>query len=65
MRHDSEMSMTSLAKLYEALKTRYYWFSDDEEIRRMDMDEEFLEPYKLLGSEVEKVAYMLGDRDVI
>ena len=31
----------------------------------MDMDEEFLEPYKLLGREVEKVADMLGDRDVI
>lgn len=59
------MSMSSLARLYEAFKTRYYWFSDNEEIRRMDMDEEFLEPYKLLGREVEKVADMLGDRDVI
>ena len=44
---------------------KYYWFSDDEEIRRMHMDEEFLEPYKLLAKQIEKIATDLGDRDII
>ena len=31
----------------------------------MHMDEEFLEPYKLLAKQIEKIATDLGDRDII
>ena len=41
--------MVTVAKLYSVLKAHYFWFSEDEHVRRFKLTEEFLEPYKMLG----------------
>ena len=55
--------MDVLAKLYQAYSARFYLvYGGREEMRKSGLDEPFLEPYRLIGAMVEKVAEeQLGD----
>ena len=58
--------MQTLAQLYHAFSCRFYLvYGGDDAMRRSGLDEEFLEPYKLLAKQIEKIATDLGDRDII
>ena len=56
--------METITKLYVFYSSKFYWFSDDPEIRRFHLDDEFLEPYRLLGQAVEVIVELLGDYDL-
>ena len=49
--------MDALAKLYQAYSARFYLvYGGREEMRRSGLDESFLEPFRLIGAVVERVA---------
>ena len=58
--------MITLARLYQTYSARFYLVcGGNEEKRRSKLDEEFLEPYKLLGDIIQRVAGELGDQDIV
>ena len=57
-------NMITIAKLFEVLKSHYYWFSEDEDIRRSNLTDELLQPYKLLGEQIVPNSKDLGNHDV-
>ena len=63
---DETVSMQALAQLYHAFSCRFYLiYGGNEEMRRSGLDEDFLEPFKLIGDLIEKFAPVLGDEDLI
>ena len=60
LRSKADVNMVALARLYEAFNTRYY-LEKDEEVRRMNLDDDYLEPYRLLADLIETNVDNLGD----
>ena len=52
-----DLDMDALAKLYQAYSARFYLvYGGREVMRRSGLDESFLEPFRLIGAVVERVA---------
>ena len=52
--------------MYHAFSCRFYLiYGGSEEMRRSGLDEDFLEPFKLIGDLIEKCAPALGDEDLV
>ena len=60
-----DLEIDALTKLFTFYANKFYWFSEDPEIRRFHLDDEFLEPYRLLGRAIEGIVEQLGDHDII
>ena len=43
-----EINLVTICRLYDGYNTVFSWIHDEDE-RRSGLDEEFLEPYRLLG----------------
>ena len=63
---ESNVQIETMAKLYQAYSSRFYLvYGGKEEMRRSGLDKDFLEPFKLIGALIEKVATELGDQDIV
>lgn len=64
LRSGESTAPMTVCQLYESFSATYYW-TGDEDYRRMKLTDDSLEPYKLIGRVIETSTESLGGEDTV